>query len=1359
MEGDTSNNAGAARRKSAQETANTPAAGGAVGGASATPFDPEAFSTDPFGDSLFDSSFRTPSNSFAALPGVQAGGNADPIPDMTGDSGAFFESPNGWPPIGGGASGADAGVLGGATVGEGAASPLPWDDNAFSTAFSFDNSGGPDPFAQPTQQTGDASDFGFEANFDFSSSAQTPVSSSTTATRVSTTTGGFDANFDLTSPISTSAVAPSSTDVPGTGGANSFDANWGFDSGPSISPPPTSASTDGPPGATSQGGNATYSVINHVPPKTPSSVDPYEQDNDIGIYSLATEVLDEDPETNDSPNEQHDVYSVVNKIRLGDGGVFKANDESQGTQVQGEAAATGMMGFEADWNGLTTPTSAGGETPFNPTSDLSSSMTSGKADVNPLWAEQEQVPAGNTFGGSGSSQPSSPAADNMFEANWGSSTSQSLPSQAMGNFGDAPNNQPSSPTPENAFEANWGSPVPSSPGPVLDTGWGVKAPVAYTMVVQSEVTPLFSTSVERTKPSVRDPFEQSSTGATASPPQEQSSGGWGAESLSSPAPSSSVASFNQDGFGTSWPSAGDQQSPSNNTDSTLGQSSHGFEENWSSFGQTAQSSSTFSPSAVQTPKFTPSATENAWPGPQQQSTPVNTAIADASFNADAWGSSPPSKVEKPSGGFEADWSSLSNLDKSATKETPSMATGSVSPPSTEVERSSDKTAGFEAGWNALSNLDSQLKSATTEPPVIAPSGPGTSSAPAETKKKFEANWNALSDLDSQTSKDPPAVAFPTSSPPTIGALAVGIAAPPKSVKRRQSQGQSSFVSQGQVNQGQASLSSATMTQQSKDSLFSTSTSQKQDSFGANFSNFDSSSAQMSNPLYMSDTAGNSFGQQTPFPPSGGAFSPPSSASQPQVFGQNQPWSQPSQPAGAVTSFSPPSSATQPQVFGQTSQPWPQSPPSQPGTVPFSSPVTSSSATQPQVFGQTSQPWPQSGGVPSASHTSPPSSAGLPSGGITPPPKSSRSSRRKRHPSIEARPDKATLPSQNSSKSLTESLSGISLGSASLGLANNTSYKPDPAANVQAQTGPFGAPPEWGKSPTPPQNQQFPTSPPSQQVFGGNFSNPQQQQFGSPQGPSQQQQFGSPQGPSQQQQFGSPQGPPQQQQFPQVPPQAYGSAAYPPQQFAPPPPPQQGYPPQQQFGAAGAGGPSQPPQYPPTGQQQQQQQQWYPPPGGQPFGQQQQPPPQQMAYPPQGGYYTQPGYGPGGPQNPQGANMMPQQGIPIVPGGNFAYSGGPGGYPQQPQPPQQPNISPAPRRAPAISVNPSAFADLLPLALSPQKSKFKVKEEDKAVKSLMESRGEAKKFEKASLPTLNDLKTKNEPPQPKAPSGGNLLSFD
>ncbi len=95
----------------------------------------------------------------------------------------------------------------------------------------------------------------------------------------------------------------------------------------------------------------------------------------------------------------------------------------------------------------------------------------------------------------------------------------------------------------------------------------------------------------------------------------------------------------------------------------------------------------------------------------------------------------------------------------------------------------------------------------------------------------------------------------------------------------------------------------------------------------------------------------------------------------------------------------------------------------------------------------------------------------------------------------------------------------------------------------------------------------------------------------------------------------------------------------------------------------------------------------------------------------------------------------------------------------PKSPEQQGYSPAPLCQPSAMVSPSAFADLLPLALSPQNSKFKVKEDDTSVKSLTESRSEAKKFEKISVPTLNDLKSVKASPKLKPPTGNNFISFD
>lgn len=82
----------------------------------------------------------------------------------------------------------------------------------------------------------------------------------------------------------------------------------------------------------------------------------------------------------------------------------------------------------------------------------------------------------------------------------------------------------------------------------------------------------------------------------------------------------------------------------------------------------------------------------------------------------------------------------------------------------------------------------------------------------------------------------------------------------------------------------------------------------------------------------------------------------------------------------------------------------------------------------------------------------------------------------------------------------------------------------------------------------------------------------------------------------------------------------------------------------------------------------------------------------------------------------------------------------------------------PQPLPTVPLSPLAFADLVPLALMPQKSKLKM-EDDLTVRSLTESRTEAKKFEKKTVPTLNDLKTMSAGRKLKPPSGDNFISFD
>jgi hypothetical protein len=228
-------------------------------------------------------------------------------------------------------------------------------------------------------------------------------------------------------------------------------------------------------------------------------------------------------------------------------------------------------------------------------------------------------------------------------------------------------------------------------------------------------------------------------------------------------------------------------------------------------------------------------------------------------------------------------------------------------------------------------------------------------------------------------------------------------------------------------------------------------------------------------------------------------------------------------------------------------------------------------------------------------------------------------------------------------------------------------------------------------------QPFRSQQPPQQPFGPNVAPPPQAQFSSQGTP--QQQF------TQQNQPFVPQGMQQQQQFggPQQHQQQFGVA-------------------QQNFGAQGA----YPQQGLPLTARAPSPQPFAPQPNQ--FGPGQQTFPSQVP-PPEQGFYGQQqhGFGPGVTMNNQGA--------PFIPG------------PQQQNVPHQPPV-------PKLSLAPGAFADLLPLALNQ-----KVKEDDTAVKSLTEARSEAKKFEKESVPTLNDLKTIKGGPPPKPPTGGNLLSFD
>ena len=426
--------------------------------------------------------------------------------------------------------------------------------------------------------------------------------------------------------------------------------------------------------------------------------------------------------------------------------------------------------------------------------------------------------------------------------------------------------------------------------------------------------------------------------------------------------------------------------------------------------------------------------------------------------------------------------------------------------------------------------------------------------------------------------------------------------------------------------------------------------------------------------------------------------------------------------------------------------------------------------------------------------------------IIPPPKTGKSPGQKLRSSQRNRPQaapdftdsKSAAASSATQNSLLAGLSGLSLGAneSSTAQMSNPLYKSDAFGSFGQSSFNSSLPPQQQQfAPQAPPPQQFGTAGASQQQFG--VQGAPLQQFGTPGAPLQQ--FGTP-GASQQQ-FGTQGGSQQQfgvqgaaqQQFgvQEASQQQFGVQGAPQQQFGAPQQQfeSQGVPPQKfgtqgaQFGPKGAQfgpqGTSQPqcgsqgaqfglkgPQQQPFGsqgvpQQQQfgQQQQQF---GPQQFGQGVPPQPNfggQGAYQQQGGPPfagsglpgpQAPQFGAGMPQfppdqlgqqgfgvpGPQGAIMPPQQGGPFIPGVS----------PQQNIPPQPP--------APKLSLAPGAFADLLPLALDP-----KVKEDNAAVKSLTEARNEAKKFEKVSVPTLNDLKTHKEGPKPKPPTGGNLLSFD
>ena len=268
-----------------------------------------------------------------------------------------------------------------------------------------------------------------------------------------------------------------------------------------------------------------------------------------------------------------------------------------------------------------------------------------------------------------------------------------------------------------------------------------------------------------------------------------------------------------------------------------------------------------------------------------------------------------------------------------------------------------------------------------------------------------------------------------------------------------------------------------------------------------------------------------------------------------------------------------------------------------------------------------------------------------------------------------------------------------------------------------------------------QQQQFGQQQGQQQQFVQQSQFGQQQQFGQHQPFGQQQQFGQQQG--QLQQFSQQQqqqafGPPQQQQQQQ--------SAFPVQQ------------PQQPFGMRYQQ------QFPSHSQQQQLSMQQFSPQQTQPFSQQPQQNTQsfQPFISPVQGYYNQNPYGGGG---GVGGGAGGTGGVMVSPHGEFPS----GDFTSPPyligqSTPKSPDQSYSPAQ-PAIPVSPSAFADLLPLALSPQKSKFKVKEDDVSVKSLTEARVEAKKFERKAAPTLNDLKSTKASPKLQPPSGSDFISFD
>ena len=677
------------RQRNVQEAASTIAGGGE---ASATPFDAsfsESFSEDPFADNLFKQSFRSPLNSFAGGPQAQA--PAVVGTDQTADSGAFFtsfDSSNGWPSFENATGGAVKGSGDGG--GGGVAPQSPWGDDAFSLPTLDFASGALGSSGQPSQPS-TASAFEFDANFDFSPTSQSQVASSTAAANI--TSEAFNTfNTDTTN------------------------ADWGSESMQATSP--SASATVSPPNASSDEGQAVYSIITHVPPETPNSGET--SDQGAGIYSIITDAnLNEDVE-----EEQQAVYSVVNKVRS------PSRDDLSSQDAQVQDLPTAGIEFEANWNSVTS--SAAVLNPFGQAPAPGPSLKTSETDFTSAWSELEQVavperePAKNL--------PSSPPG-NAFETNWDSLTNQAPSTLSV-----------------------------SLVAPADDMGWGVvPALVALTTVVQSKPGPVCSTSVDPSKAAeLRNPFEEIGVAASGQD-QSGSSSAWGTD-LSSP---TAVPDFK---LTTDWAAAtaGSPQSSTNK-----------FDDNWGSgFGQDVLSDSTFSPSTQnpsQMPTFSPPAVENIWPGPKEQSTPVS-GTGEASFHVDAWATTPPSKVESSSqilkpngeaGGFEADWNALSNLDsqlKSIVKESPVEVSSPPASASTVTGQSS-----FTADFSSLSFGDNTT--AQVSNPLYKSDNTQAGFAPMD---QFPSPFG-----QPQASQRPVAAISPPAAT-TMAASLVGITPPPKS---------------------------------------------------------------------------------------------------------------------------------------------------------------------------------------------------------------------------------------------------------------------------------------------------------------------------------------------------------------------------------------------------------------------------------------------------------------------------------------------------------------------------------------------------------------------------------------------------